>query len=112
MSRVEKEEATIYPIYFDTEPEVVGGAYTPQVFATARKQLEALAEQTGGNYFRASRAEDLDGVYKSVAAELHSFYSLAYPAKDAKNDGRWRKIAIKINRAGVKARTKRGYYAK
>lgn len=112
LTRVEEEDATIYPIYFDTEPEVVGGAYTPQVFAKARKQLEALAEQTGGSYFRASRAEDLDGVYKSVAAELHSFYSLAYPAKDATNDGRWRKIAIKVNRAGVKARTKRGYYAR
>lgn len=112
MTRVEEEDATIYPIYFDTEPEVSGGAYTPHVFAKARKQLEALAEQTGGNYFRASRAEDLDGVYKSVAAELHSFYSLAYPAKDAKNDGGWRKIAIQVNRHGVKARTKRGYYAK
>ena len=112
MMRVEEEDATIYPIYFDTEPEVVGGDYTPQVFAKARTQLEALAEQTGGSYFRASRAEDLDGVYKRVAAELHSFYSLAYPAKDAKNDGRWRKIAIKVNRDGVKARTKRGYYAR
>lgn len=112
MTRVEEEDATIYPIYFDTEPEVSGGAYTPQVFATARKQLEALAEQTGGSYFRASRAEDLEGVYKSVAAELHSFYSLAYSAKDPRNDGRWRKIAIKINRAGVRARAKRGYVAK
>ena len=112
MTRVEEEDATIYPIYFDTEPEVSGGAYTPHVFATARKQLEALAEQTGGSYFRASRAEDLDGVYKSVAAELHSFYSLAYTAKDARNDGRWRKITIKLNRAGVKARTRRGYYAR
>ena len=112
MTRVEEEDATIYPIYFDTEPEVVGGDYTPHVFAKARTQLESLAEQTGGSYFRASRAEDLDGVYKRVAAELHSFYSLAYPAKDATNDGRWRKIAIQINRAGVKARTKRGYYAR
>jgi VWFA-related protein len=112
MSRVEEEDATIYPIYFDTEPEVSGGPYTPRVFATARKQLEALAEQTGGSYFRASRAEDLDGVYKSVAAELHSFYSVAYTAKDARNDGRWRKIAITVNRAGVKARTRRGYYAR
>jgi hypothetical protein len=71
-----------------------------RVFATARKQLEALAEQTGGSYFRASRAEDLDGVYESVAAELHSFYSLAYTAKDPRNDGRWRKITIKVNRQG------------
>ena len=112
MSRVEEEDATIYPIYFDTEPEVVGGDYTPHVFAKARKQLETLAEQTGGSYFKASRSEDLDGVYKSVAAELHSFYSVAYPATDARKDGRWRKIAVKVNRTGVKARTKRGYYAK
>lgn len=112
MTRVEEEDVTIYPIYFDTEPEVVGGAYTPQVFARARKQLERLAEQTGGSYFSAARAEDLEGVYKSVAAELHSFYSLAYPAKDASNDGRWRKITIKVNRTGVKARTKRGYFAR
>jgi VWFA-related protein len=112
MMRVEEEEATVYPIYFDTEPEVVGGAYTHEVFAKARKQLEALAEQTGGSYFRASRAEDLDTVYKSVASELHSFYSLAYSAKDARNDGRFRRISIKIDREGVKARTKRGYYAR
>jgi VWFA-related protein len=110
--RVEEEDATIYPIYFDTEPEVSGGDYTPQVFATARRQLEMLAEQTGGSYFRASRAEDLDGVYKSVAAELHSLYTVAYPASDPKNDGRWRKIAVTVNRPGVKARTKRGYYAR
>ena len=112
MMRVEEEEATIYPIYFDTEPQVVGGAYTPQVFAKARRQLGALADQTGGSYFKASRTEDLDQVYKRVAAELHSFYSLAYSAKDARNDGRFRRISVKIDRDGVKARTKRGYYAK
>src|SRR5215813_1447335 len=112
MMRVEEEEATIYPIYFDTEPQVVGGAYTPQVFAKARRQLEALADQTGGSYFKASRTEDLDQVYKRVAAELHSFYSLAYSAKDARNDGRFRRISVKIDRDGVKARTKRGYYAR
>jgi VWFA-related protein len=112
VTRVEEEDATVYPIYLDTERDVSGGAYTPQVFATARKQLQALAEQTGATYFRASRTEDLDGVYKRVAAELHSFYSLAYPARDSKNDGRWRRINVQINRSGLKARTKRGYYAK
>jgi len=112
MMRVEEDETTIYPIYFDTEPVVVGGAYTPQVFAKARKQLEELAEQTGGSYFSASRAEDLDTVYKKVATELHSLYSLAYSARDARNDGRFRRISIKIDREGVKAKTKRGYYAK
>lgn len=112
MTRAEEEDATIYPIYFDTEPEVFGGAYTHEVFAAARSELRALAEQTGGGYFSATRAEDLEGVYKRVAGELHSFYSLAYPARDPRNDGRWRRIAVKVNRAGVKAKAKRGYFAK
>lgn len=112
ISRVQEEDATIYPIYFDTEPEVLGGHYTRQVFATARGQLEALAEQTGGSYFKAARAEDLDGAYKSVASELHSLYSLAYAARDSRNDGRWRKIVVKVSRPTAKVRTKRGYYAK
>jgi Ca-activated chloride channel homolog len=112
MTRVEEEDASVYPIYLDTEPEVTSGAYTPKVFATARKQLQAMAELTGAAYFSAARAEDLDGVYKRVATELHSFYSLAYPARDSKNDGRWRRISVRVNRDGLKARTKHGYYAR
>ena len=111
LRRAVEEDATVYPIYFDTEREVVGEGYTAAVFSQARRQLEALAEQTGGSYFFASRKEDLDGVYRRVAAELHSFYSLAYVSKDAQNDGRFRRVAVKVNRAGAVARTRRGYYA-
>lgn len=109
--RAAEEDATVYPIYFDTEPET-GGHYSAEAFSTARKQLQSLAEQTGGTYFSASRIEDLDGVYKRVAAELHSIYSLAYAAKDTRKDGRWRAIKVKINREGVAALTRRGYFAK
>ena len=112
MTRAEEEDATVYPIYFDTEREVTGGSYTPQVFATARKQLEALAVETGGVYFAAYRPEDLDGVYQRVAAELQSLYSLAYAAKDTRKDGGWRKITVTVNRPGAFLKTRRGYYAR
>jgi Ca-activated chloride channel homolog len=109
--RAVEEDASVYPVYFDTEPET-GGHYSAEAFSKARKQLQSLAEQTGGTYFSASRIEDLDGVYKQVAAELHSLYSLAYAAKDTRKDDRWRAIKVKVNREGVAAITKRGYYAK
>lgn len=109
-TRAAEEDATVYPIYFDTEPEA-SATYSAEVFSTARKQLQSLAEQTGGTYFSAARIEDLDGVYKRVAAELHSIYSLAYAAKDTRKDGRWRAVKVRVNREGVAALTRRGYFA-
>ncbi len=111
MMRAVEEDATVYPVYFDTEAET-GGHYSSEAFSMARKQLQALADDTGGTRFSASRTEDLDGVYQQVSAELHSLYSVAYAANDARKDGRWRKINVKVNRDGIVAKTKRGYYAK
>jgi hypothetical protein len=62
--------------------------------------------------FKAEQAEDLEGVYKQVAAELHSLYSIAYTPKTVRKDGRWQKISVAVNLPGAKVRTKRGYFAK
>jgi len=114
LMRVAEEDVTIYPIYLDTEYEMVvkRGQDNHEAYAKARKQLEAVADETGGMLFRADRIEDLEGVYQRVASELRTLYSLAYSPYNSQNDGRWRKISVKVNRAGVVARTRRGYYAK
>ncbi|MEK6325506.1 MAG: VWA domain-containing protein [Acidobacteriota bacterium] len=114
LARVEEADATIYPIYLDTEYETIGsrGRTGHEAYVTARRQLQALAEQTGAVMFKAERAEDLEGVYKQVAAELHSLYSMAYAPKLVRTDGKWRRIGIAISLPGTKVRTKRGYYAK
>src|SRR6185295_10699940 len=114
LMKVIEEDATVYPIYLDTEYEIVvkSGDYSHEIYATARKQLEMLAEQTGGTVFKAGRIEDLEGVYQRVAAELHALYSLAYQSNDARSEKNWRKISVKVNRAGAVARSKRGYFTK
>jgi len=112
IERAAEEDVTVYPIYFDTEKEVVGGDYTPKIFASARRKLEALADQTGGTYFKVYRGDDLNGVYDRVANELHTLYSLGYTPKDTRRDGQWRKIRVQMNRPGIVGRTRRGYYAK
>ena len=111
LARAVEEDATVYPIYFDTEAEWVH-RYSRESYAEARQQLRALAEQTGGAYFLARRIEDLDGVYRLVAEELHALYSLAYAANDPRKDGRWRAIKLKVNREGVVVKTRRGYFAR
>ena len=114
LARIEEADATIYPIYLDTEYETLGsrGRNGHEAYVTARSQLQALAEQTGAVMFKAERAEDLEGVYQQVASELHSLYSLAYAPKLVRTDGKWRRIGIAVSLPGAKVRTKRGYYAK
>ncbi|HKP84540.1 MAG TPA: VWA domain-containing protein [Blastocatellia bacterium] len=114
MSRIEEADVTIYPIYLDTEFETVirRGDSNHDAYSIARKQVAQLAEQTGAVMFKADRAEDIEGAYQQVAAELHSLYSIAYTPNSIKKDGKWRKIGITVSREGAKARTRRGYYAK
>jgi Ca-activated chloride channel homolog len=114
LARVVEADATIYPLYLDTEYETIGarGRSGHDAYVIARKQLKALADQTGAVMFKAERAEDLEGVYQQIAAELHSLYSMAYTPKVVRRDGKWRKISIDVELPGAKVRTKRGYYAK
>jgi VWFA-related protein len=112
LGRAAEDDATIYPIYLDTEMEQVKqhGQKEHLVYATARRQLNDLAEQTAGTMFKAVDEEDLKGAYKQVAAELHSFYSMAYSPKNSHSNGQWRKISIKVNREGAIAQTRKGVY--
>ena len=115
LARIGQEEVTIYPIYFDTEFQVVvkaRGSDTHESYTTARKQLHQIADDTGGTLFRADRAEDLEGVYERVANELQALYSVSYNPTDKNYDGQWRSVAVKVNRASAQTRSKRGFYAK
>lgn len=114
VERIIEADVTIYPVYLDTEYETVvkRGMSNHDAYVAARKQVAEVAELTGSEMFRADRAEDLEGVYKQVAAELHSLYSVAYTPMEMRKDGKWRKIQISVNREGAKARTRHGYFAK
>lgn len=114
-ARVTQDDVTIYPIYFDTEYEVTvkrRGQDSHEAYVTARKQLQQIADDTGGTLFKADRAEDLETVYQRVASELQTFYSVAYNPQDKNFDGRWRNIHIQIKGHQASVRTKRGFYAK
>ncbi|HMV81683.1 MAG TPA: VWA domain-containing protein [Blastocatellia bacterium] len=122
LGRASEEDVTIYPIYFSPQQHAmntVGALFGNGSLLggndrgkQARKQLEQLAEQTGGEIFSAQREEDLESAYKLVANELHTLYSLAYSPDKPKHDGQFRKINIKLTREGSVAKTRRGYYDK
>ncbi len=73
--------------------------------------LKQLTQQTGGRAFFPKRIEDLHDIYAQISDELASQYLMGYSSKNGRRDGGWRRVVVKVNRPGVLARTKQGYFA-
>lgn len=79
-----------------------------------RSELERVANLTGGQAYFPGGAKDLDGVFEKIRAELAGRYTLGYLSSDARTDGAWRPVEIKLLRndlKGVRLRTRTGYFA-
>jgi VWFA-related protein len=123
LGRASEEDVTIYPIYFKASDSINhysklgsifggGGLRISDHAQTARKQLDELAEATGGEVVNAQREEDLEAAYQRVAQELHMLYSLGYLPDKMKHDGSFRKISVKLAREDAVAKTRKGYFDK
>ncbi len=130
-------KATIYCVYYDTEadqyrrsrqtvgrvqvpqlppiimgpsPPVYGGpGSTSEEYLAGRRYLSQLAEYSGGLVF--DGREDLSLAFAQVAQELASQYSIGYYSTNRKHDGKFRKVEVKVTKPGLRARTKKGYFA-
>ncbi len=74
----------------------------------ADRALFALSKGSGGVSFRAGSAEELDGIYSEIEADLRQQYAMSYEAPQG-GDG-FRRVTVKVKRPGVKVRTATGYY--
>jgi Ca-activated chloride channel family protein len=71
--------------------------------------MQALARETGARAFSPLPAQ-LKGVYRSIATEVASQYSIGYVPKDARADGRFRRVIVQIvTKPGLRLRTRPGY---
>jgi VWFA-related protein len=108
---VRQNETTVFPIYLDTETPYLD--WVEKAYRQARRTLEMLAEETGGQYYLAKNIKDLNGIYEKIIGDLSQVYSLGYESKNEARDGAWRSLTVKIkNQPKLTTRTKRGYYAK
>jgi len=111
---VRASEAIVFPIYLDTEPEVVKRHLASrETYAMARDQLARLAEASGSRLYRANKVKDLDDVYQQVIGDLGRIYSIGYRPSNTLRDGKWRAVNVQIQgQQEVTARTKVGYFSK
>ena len=87
------------------------GASESRGFREAEFVLRQLSQETGGRAFFPSQTADLAKVYGQISDELSSQYTVGYTSRNARHDGLWRRIVVRVNRQQVTARTKQGYYA-
>jgi VWFA-related protein len=71
--------------------------------------LRELAERTDGMAMLSSN--DLDKELTRIAQDLSSYYLFGYDSTNAKLDGSYRSITVKVKRPGVLVRARRGYRA-
>jgi VWFA-related protein len=71
--------------------------------------IQTLAMQTGGEAFYGRN--DVDREMARSLAEANTYYTLSYTPKDRNFNGKFRKIAVRVDRPGVHVFTREGYYA-
>jgi Ca-activated chloride channel family protein len=100
-----RSETAVYAVVLRTRDEAALKGFREADFV-----LRQLAQETGGRAFFPAAIEELAGVYGQISDELASQYSLGYVSTNAKRDGAWRRISVRVDRDDAAARTKQGYY--
>jgi Ca-activated chloride channel family protein len=103
-----RSETAIYAIGTRSPDDVTVDA---KGFNEADFVLKQLTQQTGGRVFFPKHIADLPAVYSQISEELASQYLMGYTSRNARHDGSWRRIVVRVNRPGTLARTKQGYFA-
>jgi Ca-activated chloride channel family protein len=97
---------TVYAIALRAKGEMPAHGYNEGDYV-----LRSLSQETGGRLYHVDELAQLASIYQQIADELANQYTIGYTSKNAKRDGSFRKITVRIARPGVTARTKTGYFA-
>jgi len=77
-------------------------------------RLQQLADVTGGEAFFPTTTKQLDQVFSRIVSQVRAQYSLGFISTDAKRDGTWRKLDVRLQGdklQNLTIRTRKGYYA-
>ena len=102
MRAAQQSDTIIYGIHY---------ASIPSESSDGETALERLSEPTGGRSFHVLRTGMLESIFSAITEDMRSQYSLGYVSDNRTRDGHFRKLKLKVNRAGLKVQARQGYYA-
>ncbi len=76
------------------------------------REMRKLTEETGGRVIEVgNKMEKLKAGFDQIANELRSQYNIGYTPTNAKLDGTFRKVEIRVKNKDYKVQSRTGYYA-
>lgn len=115
LASADRQGVTIFPLALPSgdpkrlplqTPNIVG------IYAAARARLQSLADRTGGRLNEIDRLQYMAQLYREVAANLRSLYTVAYQPQGDRVRGKWHEIKVEVGQTELTVRTKPGYYAR
>ena len=78
-----------------------------------KMRLQQIADVTGGEAFFPVSLKALDKVFARIVSQVRAQYSLGFVSSDARQDGTWRRIDIRLapKFQALRVRARKGYYA-
>lgn len=73
--------------------------------------LKNFAEKTGGKFVATPGGVAMRDAFKRIVEELGVQYTLAFHPSNAKKDGKWRTLEIRVSKPALTIRTRKGYKA-
>lgn len=108
-------KVTVYAVGLLEEDDQRGGLFRKSPSKKAREDLIKFADITGGRSYFPKSLDEVDELVRHIAHDLRNHYTISYTPTNAKLDGSWREISVKVtapkNMPKVTWHTKQGYYA-
>ena len=115
LASADRQGVTIFPLALPSgdpkrlplqTPNIVG------IYAAARARLQSLADRTGGRLNEIDRLQYMAQLYREVAANLRTLYTVRYQPPGERIRGKWHEIKVEVVKTDLTVRTKPGYYAR
>jgi Ca-activated chloride channel family protein len=103
---------TIYTIGLRSATDVLRQKAGLSALSDSAYSLKTLAKETGAQSFFPGNVHELKVVYGAIADELEAQYSIAYAPTNARSDGQFRQIMVRVpTNPAYRPRTRTGYTA-
>jgi Ca-activated chloride channel family protein len=88
-----------------------GGGTSADDYRLGARYLQELAERSGGRLYSADTLHNVTQAFSMIAEELRHQYALGYYSTNAKKDGTYRRVKVRVEKKGMIVRAREGYRA-
>jgi len=110
-----QSKVTLYAVGLLEDDDQRGGLFRKPPSKKAKDDLIRFAEITGGQAYFPKSLDEVEDLTKRIAHDIRNHYTIGYTPTNAKLDGSWREISVKItppkNLGKITLHAKQGYYA-